>query len=84
MNRKIKIIRSILDVLENLDGGQLTEAVLHAEVNLHVTPTATLAEFDDARDRADKSGWIIGVETRFNGRKWSLSDAGRAARLEMK
>jgi hypothetical protein len=82
--RKLKIIRAILNVLENLDGGQLTESVLHAEVNLHVTPTATLGEFDDAIQYCDQARWITGVSGKFGGRKWNLSDLGAAARLEMK
>lgn len=84
MNRKYKIIRAILNVLENLDGGQLTEQVLHAEVNLHVTPTATVGEFEDALQQCDHSKWITGVTGKFGGKKWNLSDLGAAARLEMK
>jgi len=83
--RKLRLVRIILDVLENLDGGQLSEVVLNAEANLHITPTATLAEFEDALSHCDQCGWVIGITSRVNGgRKWSLSDAGTAARLEIK
>lgn len=82
--RKFKIVRAVLDVLENLDGGQMNEVTLHAEVNLHVTPTATMAEFEDALRHCDANRWVTGVTGRFGGKKWNLSDAGAAARLEMR
>ena len=81
--REFKIARAILTALHNLDGGQTSEPLLHAEVNLRVTPCATKAEFDDALRLCDSRGWCVGVQSKFSGRKWNLSDAGEAARLEM-
>jgi hypothetical protein len=81
--REQKIARALLDVAHNLDGGQIGEILLHAEVNLIVTPTATLAEFNSVLALCDARGWLIGVQGKFGGRKWNLSDAGTAARLEM-
>jgi len=82
--REYKIVKALLRVLHNLDGVQIAEAVLHAEVNLHVTPTASLAEFDGAVAVADSNRWITVVQAKFGaGRKFTLSDAGEAALLEM-
>lgn len=80
---KLKIIRAVLDVLEETDI-QFTEPLLHAEVNLRLPKTVPLAEFTSALAAADQNGWLIGVNSTFHGRKWSISDAGRAARLEMR
>ena len=83
--REFKIIKALLGVLHNLDGAQIAEAVLHAEVNLHVTPTASLAEFDGAVTVADANRWVVVVQSKFgSGRKFTLSDAGEAALLEMR
>lgn len=81
--REQRIVRAILNVAHNLDGGQIDERLLHAEVNLAITPTASLAEFTAAVSICDTRGWLIGVQGKFGGRKWNLSDAGEAARLEM-
>jgi hypothetical protein len=81
--REHKIIRALLEATHNLDGGQIGETLLHAEVNLRITPTATLAEFNGAIAIADSRGWLTGVQAKFGGRKWNISDAGEAARLEM-
>jgi hypothetical protein len=83
--RQIKIIKSILEALNLMDGGQMNEVVLHAEVCLRVTPNATKAEFDDALRLCDDHGWLIGVVPKFGGPKlWNLSDLGQATRLEMR
>jgi len=82
--RESKIVRAILEVAHNLDGGQMTEVLLHAEVNLQVTPTAGLAEFNAALAICDSRGWMIKVPSKFTGLKWNISDAGEAARLEMR
>lgn len=82
--RENKLVRAILEVAHNVDGAQLSETMLHAEVNLQVTPTATLAEFNAALAICDSRGWLIGVPSKFTGRKWNISDAGEAARLEMR
>lgn len=83
--RQQEIIKALLQVLSDMDGHQLAETVLHAEVTLRLAKSATLAEFNDALHVADNNGWVIGVHSRFGkGRLWNLSDAGEAARLEMR
>ena len=84
-HRQLTIVNALLTALNDLEGGQMTEPLLHAEVSLRVNPTASLAEFNDAVALSDSSGWLIGVQGKFGrGRLWSLSDAGQAARLEMR
>jgi hypothetical protein len=82
--RQRKIIKAILEVLNGLDGGQSNEPILHAEINLRLTPTASRAEFEDAIKYCDDRNWVTGVPSRYGGRLWNLSDAGQAARLEIK
>lgn len=84
-SRDRQILKALLDVLHQMDGGQLVESVLHAEVNLRISPNATLGEFESARDVADQRGFINGVTPRLGGgRKWNITDAGTAARSELK
>ena len=78
---EIKLARAILDVLHGLDGGQMHELPLHAEVNLIVK--CTRSEFEGALKICDTSGWVIGIRSKFKGVAWNISDAGEAARLEM-
>jgi hypothetical protein len=83
--RQLKIVKAILESLNALEGGQMTETLLHAEVNLRVTPTASRAEFEDSLQVCDSNAWVVGVQSKFGGLKlWNLSDAGQAARLEMR
>jgi hypothetical protein len=82
--RQRKIAQQILEVLNMMDGAQVNETILHAEINLRVKPNATFSEFSDALNVCDSNGWAVGVQPRFGGaRLWSLSDAGQAARLQM-
>lgn len=82
--RELKIIRAILEAGHNIDGGQIAETLLHAEVNLQVNPTATLAEFGNALAICDTRGWMTGITSKFGGRRWNISDLGEAARMEMR
>jgi hypothetical protein len=81
--REIQITKALLEVLHGLDGGQLNEIILHAEVNLRISPTATLSEFNASLVVADSHGWLIGVNSEFSGRLWNLSDKGESARMRM-
>ena len=84
-HRQLTIVRALLTVLNERDGGQMTEPLLHAEVSLRVDPTASLAEFNDALGLCNNSGWITGVPKKYGvGHLWNLNDAGQAARLEMR
>jgi hypothetical protein len=83
--RQRKIVTGILEALNALEGGQMSEPLLHAEVSLRVSPTATLAEFSDALALCDNSGWLTGVQAKYGaGRLWSINDAGQAARMELR
>jgi len=83
--RQLKITRALLDALNALEGGQMTEPLLHAELSLRVTPTASLAEFNDALELCDNNGWLTGVKAKHrNGRVWCINEAGMAARLELR
>jgi hypothetical protein len=78
---EIKIIKAILYVLHEVEGGQLHELPLHAEVCL--LRECSLAEFAAALKICDTHRWVIGIHSKFRGRLWSISDAGEAAALEM-
>jgi len=83
--RQRKITKAILEALNALEGGQMTETLLHAEVSLRVTPTASLAEFGDALGVCDSSGWLTGIQAKYGaGRLWSINDAGQGARMELR
>lgn len=82
--RKLTLVKALLNYLSDRDGAQVGETILHAEVNLRVAPTASLAEFNDALKHADDAGWLTGIPARYGtGKIWKLSEAGEAARMEM-
>ena len=81
MNRQHKIVKAILEALYNQDGNTVPELVLHAEVNLRVTPNTLLSEFESGLREGESLGWILGVRTKLLGVKWSLTDNGKAAFL---
>jgi hypothetical protein len=80
--RDQKIVRAVLESLDLIDG-QLTETILHAEVNLRVTPNALLSEFENALKYCDFKKWVIGVRPEFGPAKWLISDLGRAKKAEL-
>lgn len=80
--RELKICKAILQVLHDLDGGQLVEVALHGETN--VKCECGLAEFTAALKLCDTKGWLTGVPGKFSGRKYNINDAGEAALLEMR
>jgi hypothetical protein len=79
--RETKIARAILAVLHELEGGQIHELPLHAEVNLICECTGS--EFEAALRASDAHKWIIGIRSKFKGLLWNISDAGEAALIEM-
>ncbi len=83
--RQIIIGQKILEALNQMDGGQLAETVLHAQVNLLIKPNATLGEFEDALGECDRMGWVMGVPNKFNKneKRWTITNEGESARLEM-
>lgn len=82
--RQLKITAALLEELHTQDDHQIGETILHAGVNLRVNPTATLDEFNEALRHCDSNRWLISVRSNFKGLLWKLSDAGKAARLEMR
>ncbi len=84
-SKQRELAKSILQVLNGMDGGQMQETVLHAQVNLGLPRNASFAEFNDALAVCDANGWVTGVSPRYGGsRLWNISDSGQAARLEMR
>ena len=79
--REIKIAKHILDVLHELDGGQVHAVTIHGEIG--GLGCCTAAEFDATLAELDRRKLVIGVKTRFQGVLWNISPAGEAARLEM-
>jgi hypothetical protein len=84
--RELRITKAILDYLHSLDRGQATDLVIHANAfpETFGYPKPSVAELDFALTHCDTEKWIIGVPARFGKKmKWSINDAGEAARLEM-
>ncbi|HXI73466.1 MAG TPA: hypothetical protein VNN22_24245 [Verrucomicrobiae bacterium] len=84
--REISLCKAALDYLHSLDGGQAIELEIHAAIlrdpAVHPKPSAT--EVETVIKICDVKKWTIGVPSKFAGKmKWSISDAGEAARLEM-
>ena len=78
---EIKIAKCILDVLHELDGGQAHGLTLHAAIG--GLGRCTASAFDATLAELDRRKFVIGIQTKFKGVLWNLSDAGEAARLEM-
>ena len=79
--RETHIAKKILNALHELDGGQVHALSIHAEIG--GLAFCTGAEFDSTLELLDSRRFVLGVNTRFMGRMWSISDAGEAARLQM-
>jgi hypothetical protein len=79
--REIKIAHQILDVLHELDGGQVHAVTIHGEIG--GLSCCTTAEFDATLAELDRRKLVVGVQTKFKGVLWNISNAGEAARLEM-
>ncbi len=79
--KELKIGKAILLVLHELEGGQINDSALHAEVNLMHDCTRT--EFEAALAKCDAAGWIMGWQSRFKGRLWSMRDMGEAVLAEL-
>lgn len=85
MSRKEKILKALLDVLNDHEESAVLDTIVHAEVNLRVTPNALLSEFDEAVQTAESAKQIVRVRARFSSHnvKLSITDDGRIARLQM-
>lgn len=81
--RKLQIIRGILDALGTLDGGLMAEANLHAAVQAKTTPAATLSDFEERLLYCEAQRWVTGIDGRFGTRKWAITEEGELARREL-
>lgn len=86
--RQSEICQGILVCLDRIAGGQLVEVIIHADVQTQFRNRAanppSLSEFNAALVICDQRGWIIGVNSQIkNKMKWSISDFGKAALLQM-
>lgn len=77
--REQEILRTLLRVGHDLDGGQLDERLLHAQINLTLKPAASLQEFEALKRHAITEGWLQAVRGKLGGEKLSLTDLGEAA-----
>jgi hypothetical protein len=81
--REQQLIGAALDALHESES-QLGDVPLHAELKLRVNPPPLLSEFETAMAMADAMRLVIGVKARFGpGKRWSITDQGEAARVEM-
>ena len=78
---EIRIAKRILDALHELDGGQAHALTLHGAIG--GLGACAGSAFDATLAELDRRRWVIGVQTKFKGVLWNISDAGEAARLEM-
>ena len=79
--REIMIGKKILTYLHGLDGGQAHPLTIHAEIG--GMPVCGAGEFDSVLALLDTRQYVVGIQTKFKGRMWNISDAGEAALLEM-
>lgn len=87
-SREAHIISAILDCAHDSEGGQFTDTVLHTVAGVKLQSRAqippTLGEFNAALDIIRQRGWMTAIVSTVSGkRKWSINDAGEAARLEL-
>ena len=80
---KRQLVKAILDTLSELDGGLMTEALLHGNVEASTIPPATLSDFEERLAHCQAQKWIVGIDDRFGRRKWAITDAGELARREL-
>jgi hypothetical protein len=87
-DRDQQIIKAILSFLDKLDGGQAVEVMIHASAQTDLRnrgeAAPSLREFEASLLICDQRGWATGLRSRVTRQmKWSLSDEGKAALLEM-
>lgn len=87
-DREQTICRCLLTAAHDADGRQFSEPQLHNATNALLVQAvqlpAVLNEFNAALGICDLRGWMIGITSLTSGkRRWSISDRGEAARLEL-
>ena len=83
-SREVRITKTILDVLHNVDGSQLTEALIHGEAQIVALEKITLAEIKSGIELCESRKWVTGIKSKYSGYLYNITDAGEAARLEMR
>jgi hypothetical protein len=79
--RETLIAKKILDFLHREDGKQVHPLTIHAEIGgLNV---CSVREFEGALGEMNTQKLVVGIQTKFRGMVYNISDAGQAARLEM-
>lgn len=81
--RQIKLCKHVLDILHELES-PVGDVLLHAHVNEHAGEYVPLHEINEVLELCDRNGWVITVKSKFKGPLRNISDAGRAARQEMR
>jgi hypothetical protein len=79
MSRTQQISREIVERLSEWDG-PAAEAVVFAATALRFPGGLLVSEFDEAMKFLEEKRYVTGVRDDFNGRMWSLTNKGRAAR----
>lgn len=75
--RQHRIDRAILRTLSNCGNYLLPDSILRDEISLLVVPSPTTGELDNSIGYLDTGRLITGVLAE-TGKKWKLSDGGRA------
>ncbi|HEV2691403.1 MAG TPA: hypothetical protein VG347_00755 [Verrucomicrobiae bacterium] len=84
--READLARSALDFLHSLEGAQVSELQVHAAIlrDVAVIPKPSASEVESIVKSMDARQWIVGTPGFASGKmKWSISDAGEAARLRL-
>ena len=83
--RRAQMRRTILRVLNRVDGGALPENILFADSNLHVVPKMELSEYRDQLIELRDMGLvdIIPPGRLYSQRKIMITDEGRLALAEV-
>lgn len=81
MTRSQHILKLILDQLARWDGEPADEVLLHAAIDARIRPEAGLSELRDMLQLAEAEGWVAGIVSALHGKRWAITDKGRAARL---
>ena len=82
--REKKILKAVPQYLHEADHGQRTEVQIHAGAFAGFeSGIPSVEELAFALRLGNGMSFVRGVEARFGGMKWNLTDAGEAALLEL-
>jgi hypothetical protein len=83
-DRQQLILIRVLTELERMDGIPAVESIIQAGAGLNLQPRLMLAEFEEALRECESHQWSLGITGKLGNRKWVITDAGRAALLELR